>query len=132
MRLITLAVIGLLALPCSLAAQLPESRPIPKVVTLDPAATGHTPVLEGPPASVTMESGQVVLAPGASVGRHNTERYEEVVVVLDGTGEMRVIGGVTLALHRGAVAYCPPATEHDVVNTGTTPLRYLYVAARTQ
>jgi len=113
-----------------LAAQGPAPRPVPRLIQLDSAATGYTQVLGGPPASVTMRSGHVVLAPGAAVGRHSTERYEELVIVLAGAGEMRVVGGPTLALRAGAVAYCPPATEHDVVNTGTEPLRYLYVVAR--
>jgi mannose-6-phosphate isomerase-like protein (cupin superfamily) len=26
--------------------------------------------------------------------------------------------------------YCPPSTEHDVFNTGTTTLRYVYVVSR--
>jgi hypothetical protein len=29
-----------------------------------------------------------------------------------------------------AVAYCPPGTEHDVVNTGAVPLRYIYLVAK--
>jgi quercetin dioxygenase-like cupin family protein len=73
----------------------------------------------------------VVLAPGDSVGRHSTERYEEVIVVLEGVGELRVTGGAALELKEGVVAYSPPDTEHDVRNTGTSPLRYLYVVAPT-
>ena len=103
---------------------------MPHVVTLDSAASGYVQVLGGPPATVTMRSGQVTLDPGQAVGQHSTESYEEVVVVISGNGEMRVHGGPTLALSPNTVAYCPPATVHDVVNTGITPLRYLYIVAR--
>jgi quercetin dioxygenase-like cupin family protein len=110
----------------------PQDAPHPRAILLDPAATGYTPVLRGPPSTVAVRSGYVVLAPGTAVGRHSTERYEEVVVVLAGTGQLRLAAGDTLALREGTVAYSPPDTEHDVVNTGTTPLRYLYVVAPTR
>ena len=49
---------------------------------------------------------------------------------LAGTGEMRITDGKTLQLKPNVVAYGPPMTEHDVVNTGLGPLRYLYVVAK--
>jgi len=76
-----------------------------------------------------MKSGAVVLRPGESVGWHVTRKREEVVVVLSGRGEFRTRDGTVLELAPHAVAYCPPETEHDVVNTGTEPLRYVYVVA---
>ena len=79
-----------------------------------------------------MHSGAVVLLPSKSVGNHSTENYEEAVIVLAGSGEMRISGGETLILKPNSVAYCPPHTEHDVVNTGSQPLRYLYVVAKQQ
>jgi mannose-6-phosphate isomerase-like protein (cupin superfamily) len=103
---------------------------VPRVIQLEPIAKEYTRVLGGPPETVTMRSGQVVLAPGKAVGEHGTEGYEEVVIVLAGSGEIRVAGGTTLSLPPGSVAYCPPRTTHDVVNTGAVPLRYLYVVAR--
>ena len=120
----------LVVLPGALSAQGAPGKPVPRVVQLDAAATEYARVLGGPPETVTMRSGQVVLRPGAAVGEHSTEEYEEVVIVLAGSGEVRVAGGATLALAPGSVAYCPPQTTHDVVNTGAGPLRYLYVVAR--
>jgi len=105
-------------------------HPQPRVIQLDSTARGYTPVLTGPPATATMRSGYVVLAPGDSVGWHSTERYEEVIVVLSGSGRLIFRGGRELALQPHAVAYTPPQTEHDVVCTGTQPLRYLYVVSR--
>jgi quercetin dioxygenase-like cupin family protein len=77
-----------------------------------------------------MHSGLVVVEPSHSVGKHSTKSYEEAIVVFSGTGEFRVVGGPTLQMSANAVVYCPPNTEHDVVNTGTSTLRYLYVAAK--
>jgi oxalate decarboxylase/phosphoglucose isomerase-like protein (cupin superfamily) len=104
--------------------------PRPGVVLLDPAAVGYSPVLGGPPQTATMRAGSVVLQPGDAVGAHTTGDYEEVLVVLAGTGEMRLGDGSVLRLAAHCVAYCPPVTGHDVVNTGTAPLRYVYVVAR--
>ncbi len=105
-------------------------KPEPKIVELDRAATEYLRVLGGPPESVTMRSGYVVLLPEKSVGRHNTESYEEVVVVLDGKGEMLFGEGSVLQLDPYIVAYCPPGTEPDIRNTGSKPLRYVYIVAK--
>jgi quercetin dioxygenase-like cupin family protein len=106
--------------------------PEPKLIVLDPSAKGYVRILGGPPETVTMHSGLVVLAPGKSVGKHNTENYEEVLVVLEGSGEMTMAGGPTLQLKAGSVAYCPPRTEHNVVCTGSANLKYVYVVANAE
>jgi len=123
---IPLLVIALLGATSAAAPQ----HPVPTVIQLDSAASGYTPLLTGAPATVTMRSGYVVLGPGQSVGRHSTGRYEEEIIVLEGTGRLVVSGGPELALRRLSVAYSPPNTEHDVTNTGATPLRYVYVVAK--
>ena len=100
------------------------------VVQLNDSTSEYQKVLSGPPQTVSMESGVVVLAPSQSVGKHSTKNYEEAVIVFSGAGEMRIAGGPTLSLKTHSVAYCPPNSEHDVVNTGSEPLRYLYIAAK--
>jgi mannose-6-phosphate isomerase-like protein (cupin superfamily) len=99
------------------------------VIHLDPGDTEYTRVLGGPPATHSMRSGYVVLGPGHSVGKHSTGEHEEVLVVFHGTGKMMITDGPELVLAPNTVAYCPPRTEHDVTNTGSQPLRYLYVVA---
>jgi quercetin dioxygenase-like cupin family protein len=79
-----------------------------------------------------MRSGYMILAPSKSVGKHSTKGYEEAVIVLAGKGEMRITGGPTLHLRGYSIAYCPPMTEHDVVNTGPDTLRYIWLVAKTQ
>jgi mannose-6-phosphate isomerase-like protein (cupin superfamily) len=106
-----------------------EPKPHSKVVALDRSANGILPILNGPPETVTMKSGYVVLDPGRSVGKHSTERHEELLVVLEGTGEMIFRDGSTLELKGHTALYCPPETEHDVKNTGASQLRYVYVVA---
>jgi quercetin dioxygenase-like cupin family protein len=102
----------------------------PRVIRLDAARADYRPILTGPPASVTMRSGLVTLNPGKSVGVHSTEDFEELIIVLEGQGEVRIARQDPLAIHASVAAYCPPGTEHDVVNTGNTPLQYVFVVAK--
>jgi len=92
-------------------------------------ADGRRTLLGGPALAEGMRSGVVSLEPGHAVGRHSTHAREELIVVLEGSGELLVDGGDTVPLEAGAGAYVPPEQEHDVVNTGTGPLRYVYVVA---
>lgn len=96
---------------------------------LRPGADGRRTLLAGPPQTAGMRSGVVALAAGMSVGRHNTGSREELIVILEGRGEVRVEGASPLAVEAGMAAYVPPATAHDVVNLGEAPLRYVYVVA---
>ena len=106
------------------------NKPGPRVIHLDPAGADHLPILGGPPESVSMRSGLVVLAPGNSVGLHSTKDFEELLIVLEGQGELQITAQDSLALGAGVAAYCPPQTEHNVLNTGTGPLRYVYIVAK--
>ena len=112
-------------------AQAPGTKPEPKIIKLEEGKE-YVRLLGGPPESVTMRSGAVTLQPGKTVGKHNTESYEEVIIVLEGEGFMILSGGKQLELKVGTLLYCPPDTEHDVKNTGSTPLRYIYVVAKTR
>lgn len=107
-----------------------QTPPAPKTISLDVPGKDYLQLLAGPPETVTMRSGRVILAPGKAVGKHSTEDNEEVLVVLEGQGEMRITGGKTLSLSSSVVAYCPPHREHDVFNTGSGLLRYVYVVAK--
>ncbi len=106
------------------------SRPRLKSVALDPAAGPYQRLLGGPPETVTMRSGLVTLAPGRAVGRHSTGDREEALVVLEGAGRLTLAGGDALDLLPGCLAYCPPESEHDVLNVGPGLLRYVYITAQ--
>jgi len=58
---------------------------------------------------------------------HNHRHNDELFMVLDGTGELR-LGTSRHPLRAGDVVGCPaggPETAHAITNTGTTELRYL-------
>ncbi len=103
-----------------------------KVIELNAHGRSYLRVLGGPPESVAMKSGLVVLVPNESVGKHSTGKYEELLVVLQGRGEMSFADRSVLPVKAEQALYCPPETEHDVTNTGKEPLRYVYVVADTK
>jgi quercetin dioxygenase-like cupin family protein len=111
-------------------AQNNSMKPTPKLITLDQASTERVQILNGHPETVTMRSGYMVLAPSKSVGTHSTKDNEEAIVVMAGKGEFRIVAGSTFQLHPYCIVYCPPNTEHDVINIGTDTLRYIYIVAR--
>ena len=90
----------------------------------------HLPLLTADNAR-RMRAGLVTLAPGASSGRHSTEGYEELLVVLAGRAEVEVEGHGPLAAAAPAAVYIPPRTFHNVVNPGPGEARYVYSVAPT-
>jgi mannose-6-phosphate isomerase-like protein (cupin superfamily) len=86
-------------------------------------------LLEGSPRTAGIRSGRVVLKPGEMAGEHTTGRHEEVLVILAGRGELWFKDLPSLAAEEGYLLYVPPQAIHDVRNTGTAELRYLYIVA---
>lgn len=103
-----------------------------KVVSLDPGDRPYMLLLSGPPETASMRSGLVTLAPGASIGRHDTGKNEEMLVPLDGEGELRIDGHAPVVIKPGLITYAPAHTAHDVTNTGAKPLRYIFIVARAE
>jgi mannose-6-phosphate isomerase-like protein (cupin superfamily) len=101
-----------------------------KVIPLPTGQEPYTPILAGPPETNCLKSGFVILAPGKSVGKHSTKEYEELIVPLEGEGELRVDGMEPLPIRKGQVLYTPPQTPHDVLNTSNRPLKYIYIVAK--
>jgi mannose-6-phosphate isomerase-like protein (cupin superfamily) len=102
----------------------------PILIDLTSGENGYTRLLGGPPQSVSMRSGKVVLQSGEAVGKHSTEEKEELIIILDGKGQFIFNNNHILEFNSNSVLYCPPMTEHNVLNTGSTPLRYIYVVAK--
>ena len=78
--------------------------------------------------AVAVRSGHVFLKENEAVGEHNTEDMEEVIIVLDGHGELTINRKEKLNFEENSALYVPPNTVHDVKNTGKVDLRYVYVA----
>ena len=102
----------------------------PKIINTDAGETKYHRLLGGPPDSVTMHSGKVVLQPDESIGEHSTGSNEELIVILQGEGRFLFENGTELILKSNTVAYCPPETIHNIKNTGSSPLHYIYIVAK--
>ena len=76
-----------------------------------------------------------VLPPGkAQCPFHNHRGEEEMVLILDGTGELR-FGAERHPLRAHDVVAFPtggPEVAHQIINTGDTPLRYLALSTRAE
>ena len=105
-----------------------NTSPAPFVSTLEDPADYHL-LLTGKPQTCGMRSGRVRLAPGKSIGLHNTKGNEELLVFLAGRGTAVLGEGTRLQVGVGQVAYIPPQTAHDILNTGTEPLIYVFCVA---
>ena len=111
------------------AAALPQStKPQPLVIQLNPDS-GSRDLLTGAPQTAGMRSGFVRLKPGETVGWHTTGAHEETLVILRGSGAALIEGQPNREFRAPAVAYIPPATRHNVQNTGSEVLEYVYVVA---
>ena len=108
------------------------ARPQIRSIQLEPGDQSYFLLLKGPPETGTMRSGLVTLAPGKAVGLHNTERNEEMIIPLQGQGELRFAHHPPILIRPGLVTYAPAHTEHDVVNTGTAALRYIFIVAKAE
>ena len=86
-------------------------------------------LLEGTPQTRGMRSGRVFLEAGTACGQHSTKNHEELLVFLAGQGELHIGDNDGFAVGAGKVAYIPPETLHDVKNTGSQPLAYIYCVA---
>ena len=86
-------------------------------------------LLAGTPQTHGMRSGRVFLAGGQSCGAHSTKQNEELLVFLAGIGQLMIGERETLQVGQGKVSYIPPNTEHDVKNSGSEPLIYIYCVA---
>ncbi len=86
-------------------------------------------LLHGEPQTCGMRSGRVYLHPGQACGQHSTKGREELLVFLSGQGELMIGEEESYQVGRGRVSYIPPHTAHDVKNTGSEPLSYIYCVA---
>jgi quercetin dioxygenase-like cupin family protein len=126
-----LVVLALFAVACAGSSPAPAGSGTANLhhvkVTLSPEPVEQM-LVTGPPQTAGMVSGRVVLKPGAAMHRHSTETHEELLIILQGRGQV-VLGREPVSIAAGEVLYIPPHTEHEVRNAGTEELRYIFTAA---
>lgn len=127
MALRALAIAGLLA-GIGIGAQEHAAKREPMTFSLD-CAGGDCVLLKGAPQTSGMRGGSVKLKPGESVGWHSTGQNEEALTILHGTGVANIDGHADVPLRERMLAYIPPATRHNVTNTGAEALEYVWLVA---
>jgi len=90
---------------------------------------GDCPLLKGAPQTSGMRGGSVKLKPGESVGWHSTNDNEEALIILHGSGTAHFEGNPDVSLSEKTLAYIPPHMHHDVTNTGSNVLEYVWIVA---
>jgi quercetin dioxygenase-like cupin family protein len=122
-----------IALPAALlvaVAPMISQTPRPKPLTQPlECPSGDCPLLKGAPQTFGMRSGYVRLKTGQTVGWHTTAGNEETLVIMRGQGEAQIEGRGKVTFTAPAIAYIPPASRHNVENTGKEILEYVYVVA---
>ena len=106
--------------------QAPGRQPFAKALE---CPGGDCPFLNGTPQTAGMRSGFVRLKPSATVGWHTTGKHEEALIILRGQGAVLIDSQAKRTFTGPAVAYIPPETRHNVENTGTEALEYVYVVS---
>ena len=92
--------------------------------------TGEYQSLLKEPVTSGMRAGRVYLKPGEECGEHTTGPHEETLIFLTGTGTALI--GPNKTPHKigeGKISYIPPHTIHNIKNTGTVALTYIYCVA---
>lgn len=87
-------------------------------------------ILNGEPETCGMRSGRVSLELDQACGRHSTNAHEEILVFLSGQGHAFI--GDENCQHqvgKGKVLYIPPHTPHDIKNSDSETLVYIYCVA---
>ena len=106
--------------------------PIPKVISFNPDSNQYQCLFDGEKDSVVFYSGVVTLAPNESGEIHNTEIYEEMIIPLEGKGQLQIPNYKNLDVKFGKIAFIPPHTEHHMANTGTKNFKYIYIATKSK
>lgn len=82
--------------------------------------------------SFGIKAGHVILRPGENIGEHTTGNREEIIVILKGKGEARIGKTDAVNIKKNEVLYIPPQAEHDIKNTGSGILEYIFITSEVQ
>lgn len=116
----------LLILVAPISSQEAKKRPLKMALE---CSSIDCPLLQGTPQTGGMRGGLVRLKPWQAVGWHTTGEHEEALVILRGSGEAQIEGQKPMEIASRMMVYIPPATRHNVQNTGRELLEYVYVVA---
>ena len=80
--------------------------------------------------AIGLRSGLVTLKPQELIGEHKTENKEEVIIILKGSATVYYGKGKKIRAPQNTFVYIPPETTHNVKNSGSKILQYVYVTTQ--
>ena len=99
-----------------------------KIVKLDPSSK-YQRLFSRDSGTCGIKSGHVILKKGEEIGEHSTNDLEEVLVILKGKGQLVINKKVSLDFEDNAALYVSPGTIHNVKNTGSGALEYVFITS---
>jgi mannose-6-phosphate isomerase-like protein (cupin superfamily) len=100
----------------------------PKIVKLE-TGSKYQRLFSPDSGTCGIKSGHVTLKEGEEIGAHSTNGLEEVIVILKGKGRLAIDEEEGLDFEDNAVLYVPPETIHNVKNTGSGALEYIFITS---
>ena len=76
-----------------------------------------------------IKSGHVMLKKGEEIGEHSTNDLEEALIILKGRGRLIINREEGLNFENNTVLYVPPGIIHNVKNTGSGVLEYIFITS---
>jgi len=70
--------------------------------------------------------GMCIIDPQSKIPFHIHENEEEAMFVLSGEGIFKV-GEQEKRICEGSILFCPPKVGHQIINTGNSELRFIFV-----
>ncbi len=77
-----------------------------------------------------LKAGLVTLKPQESIGEHKTENKEEVIVILKGNATVCYGKNKKIKAPQNSLVFIPPETLHNIKNSGSKILQYVYVTTQ--
>lgn len=110
--------------------KIANSKLIPKSIKLDTKEKYTRLFSTKNDDTLSFRSGHVILKENESIGEHNAGDSEEILIILEGRGELLINGREKLNFEKDTALYIPPNTVHDVRNKGAGPLKYVFIASQ--
>ncbi len=76
-----------------------------------------------------IKAGHVILKKTEEIGEHSTNDMEEALVILKGKGQLIINKEDRLDFEKNTVLYVAPQTIHNVKNTGSETLEYIFITS---
>jgi len=76
-----------------------------------------------------LRAGLVTLKPKQEVGKHNTQNKEEALIILKGKAVVSYGRDKKIKASRHMFVFIPPRVSHNVKNSGSSNLQYIYLTA---